>query len=540
VKRGLAFLASALASVALETAAQAATRVYVLAIGNDAPPTYERDAADENLPTLRFADDDAAAFFTLTSPLSAASELLTVLDARSQARFPALAARTRPPSLVELRQVVGTWKKQFEADRAAGHDPVLLFFFSGHGSRGGSKGPALVLSDGPLTQAVLYDEVLAQLPARYTHIFVDACYAASVIRPRDAQAGAVDVSDHDAESFAKTSLARFPHVGAVIASSNTARTFEWDVLERGVFTHALLSGLRGGADVNGDGRIEYSEIVAFLAAANREVADPRAHLAVMARPPSLDQRAVILDLAGPHPHGTLTGVPGASVTRRFFVEDALGNRILDVNVERGFREVLSVPVGRLFLRSNEGEIAIDVKAGDRIDLSPLRWAKPTSRGRGAVESAMEQGLFATAYGPQYYGAYLDGRDEFRAVPLNASVEPDAVPASAHRPRVAAWATLGVGAGLGITTAVLTGLTLQAKSDYNGTSLEREAADAQDRFTTYRGAAIAGTVLTAAVVGSWLWLLLRPEGATHGAAQAVGTKPSPLGFARFAGLPGFAW
>lgn len=528
----VALLAFLLASLSLEAAAFATSRVYVLAIGNDAPPSYENDGADGNLPTLRFADDDAAAFFALTSPMSTASELLTVLDPTSQARFPGLAARARPPSLAEVRRVVAQWKGRFEADRRAGYDPVLLFFFSGHGSHGGSQGPSLVLSDAPLTQSVLYDEILAQLPARYVHVFVDACYAASVVRPRDAQAGAVDLSARDLDAFAKvSSLARFPHVGAVVAASTAARTFEWDVLERGVFTHALLSGLRGGADVNGDGRIEYSEIVAFLAAANRAVADPRAHLSVIARPPAIDQRAVILDLAGDHAHGTILGVPAGGTTRRFTVEDALGNRILDVNVERGFREALAVPAGRLFLRSTEGELTVDLRAGDRLDLSTLRWAQGTSRTRGAVENAMEQGLFATAYGPHYYRAFLDGRDDLRAVSIaeSADVAP-AADATPTRSRVAAWATLGVGAGLGVATAVLTGLTLQAKSDYESTSLERGAADARDQFTTYRGLAVAGGVLTAAVVGAGVWLLLRDGPHAHaGRAPAFALAPRGLRF-----------
>lgn len=509
-----------LVSLGLEATALAANRVYVLAIGNDAPPSYETDGADGNLPTLRFADDDAAAFFALTSPMSTAAELLTVLDSTSQARFPGLAARARAPSLAEVRRVVGQWKGRFEDDRRAGHDPVLLFFFSGHGSHGGAKGPSLVLSDAALTQSVLYDEILAQLPARYVHLFVDACYAASVVRPRDAQAGAVDLSARDLDAFAKvSSLARFPHVGAIVAASTAARTFEWDALERGVFTHALLSGLRGGADVNGDGRIEYSEIVAFLGAANREVADPRAHLSIIARPPAIDQRAVIIDLALDRAHGTILGVPAGGTRRRFTVEDALGNRILDVNVEPGFREALSVPTGRLFLRSPDGEVTLDIRAGDRLDLSTLRWSQATARARGAVESAMEQGLFATAYGPHYYRAFLDGRDELRAVPVGDGVDGVGGEPTPARSRVAAWATLGASAGLGVATGVLTGLTLQAKGDYESTSFERGAADARDRFTTYRGVAVAGGILTAAALGAGVWLLLRDGPREHVAGRA---------------------
>jgi uncharacterized caspase-like protein len=48
-----------------------------------------------------------------------------------------------------------------------------------------------------------------------------------------------------------------------MASASNTQAHEWDDYQTGVFTHELLSGLRGGADVNGDGRVEYSEMAAF-------------------------------------------------------------------------------------------------------------------------------------------------------------------------------------------------------------------------------------------------------------------------------------
>ena len=43
-----------------------------------------------------------------------------------------------------------------------------------------------------------------------------------------------------------------------------------------MFTHELLSGMLGAADVNGDLVVEYTEVQAFVAAANRDIKDPRA------------------------------------------------------------------------------------------------------------------------------------------------------------------------------------------------------------------------------------------------------------------------
>jgi hypothetical protein len=501
------FLAAVLclAFLGLSRIAWAETRLYVLAIGNNAPPTYA-DAGSEQLPVLRFADDDAAALVALVRPLSHATELLTVLDATSQSRFPDLASRAHPPTLEELRRIVKQWKGRFEEDRRAGHDPVLLFFFSGHGARGADGTASLVFLDGPMTRSVLYDEVLAELPARYAHVVVDACYAESVVRPRDAEAASVALSPRDVEGLTtRASLARFPHVGALIASSTSARTFEWDALERGVFTHALLSGLRGAADVNGDRTIEYSEMYAFLSAAHHDVSDARARLSVVARPPAIDRRAPLLVLRGPaRAQGTLFGAPPRG---RFYVEDALGNRVLDANAERGFRVALTVPSGQLYLRSQAGEAAFDVPEGGRVDLATLAFAAPTARSRGAVEGAMAKGLFASAFGPHYYSAFIEGRDDFRPVPLPTPADEEAAQGKAPS-RVAGWSLVGAGGALSIATAVTIGLTLSAKSDYESTTLERQAADARDRFTTFRTVSIVGAVLAVAAAGAGVFLLTK--------------------------------
>ena len=163
----------------------------------------------------------------------------------------------------------------------------MIFFYSGHGRRTDNGDGALALLDGELTREVLYDEVLAALPARLVHLLVDACHAEAVVRPRDLQARSVDLGEGTvADYLQKQTLARFPHVGAVVATTSSAEAHEWDRYRAGVFTHELLSALRGAADVDGNRRIEYSELAAFLAAANREVADRRALLQTVVTPPA--------------------------------------------------------------------------------------------------------------------------------------------------------------------------------------------------------------------------------------------------------------
>jgi hypothetical protein len=487
----------------------AETVTYVIAIGNNAPPPGQT-AEDEGLRALRYADDDAAAFFTFTRPLSRRASLLTVLDRDSQRRFPELVAQSRPPSLAELRRVVAEYRTSFEADRRAGDEPVLLFFYSGHGSSPPDQAPSLTLLDAPLTQQVLYDDVLASLPTRYTHVLVDACHAEAVVRPRDADAEPVAVAEDDARRFAaRTTLSRFPQVGALVATTSVAQAHEWDVYQRGVFTHELLSGLRGGADVNHDGRIEYSELDAFLAAANHGIVDPRARLRVVAHPPDLNRRAPIVDLTRWHGDAQLVGA--AAQLGWFHVEDARGNRIADVRTEPDFKIALHVPAGAtLFIINGAGEAEITPSTGARIDLQHVRLHPPALARRGALDLAMQRGLFAAPFGPTYYRGYVDQSQELVAVSFTdeSASSVDLSPSPPTRPsRRPAWLSFGVAAGLAVTSGVFAGLAARARQDYDGTELQRTATDARTRFNAYEGVAIGAAVATGAValVGALLFV-----------------------------------
>jgi hypothetical protein len=486
----------------LNGVARADTHVYVIAIGNNAPPSD----GDGDLAVLHYADDDAAAFYTFTRDLAVHATLLTVLDTESQRRYASLAEIARPPTLSELRNVVRWHRTRFEEDRRAGHDPVLLFFYSGHGSRAEGKPPSLALLDGALTQAVLYEEILAALPARYVHLIVDACHAEAIVRPRDAQAETVDLSRDEREAFAERStLARFPHVGAIIAAASAAQAHEWDVYQMGVFSHELLSGLRGAADVNGDHRIEYSELSAFLTAANREVSDPRARLAIVVHPPAVNRRAPLVDLSLLTSSVKLVGA--AAGLGAFYVEDAQATRLADVRAEPGWKLELNLPPGTLYLHSRDGEAELHTKPGARVAIDQVKLASPSMTARGSMDAALRRGLFAEPFGPTYYRGFVDRNDELVAVPFAAPPSDTIAPRPVNL-RLRAGITLGAAAGLTVAAAVLAGLTLSAYDDFNQTQLQREATRDRERYVSFEAASIGVALGAGIVTGVGTWLTIK--------------------------------
>jgi uncharacterized caspase-like protein len=510
---GLLLAAALLAASAPARATDGDTALFTLAIGYNGLPAGTDPASP--LRPLRFADDDAAAFHRFAGALSRRGYLLTVLDADSQDRFPGLAAQARLPTRRELARVVQELARELAAAEAAGDQTALLVFYSGHGTHDGSGQGSLALQDGALTQDLLYQEVLAELPARYVHLLVDACHAETVVRPRDLQAQIVSVEPVHAQDYlARATLARFPHVGAVIASTVSAQSHEWDVYRQGVFTHEVLSGLRGAADVDGDRRIEYSELAAFLSAANQAVRDPRARLLSVVQAPALNRRAAIVDLVGARGVGRLQGVPHA--VGGFFVESAAGERLADVTGEPGFPVELVLPAGQdLFVRAGarEAELRLPTQGVVRLESLPLRPA--TARPRDAIDWSLRRGLFATGFGPTYYMGFVGGdpalgRVEVDPARLALTAEAASLTDAASAPRSPVLPYLAPGAALAAGAAIFGALALDARNDFDRTGIEREAVLARDRYDRHRkvGLGLAAASAVAGAVGLWLWQRVR--------------------------------
>ena len=495
-----------LLAVASAGTARAATRLYLIAIGNNQAP---RDGGASPVQPLLYADDDAAAIASFAAQLGARTTLLTVMDADTRRLYPELLPAAVPPTLAELRRAAAWHRAQIEVDRRAGDESVVLLFFSGHGFNPAGGEPSLALLDGALTRAVLHDEVLASLPARYVHLLVDACHAEAVVRPRGADLPLTPVSTDEAHAALDAgTLARFPQAGAIMAAARAKEAHEWDRIRHGVFTYELLSALRGGADVNGDGRIEYSEVFAFVTAANRGVQHARATLDVRIYPPPVNPRAQLIDLraAARAPKLQGRGQEGPIALR---IEDDLGRSIATINREVGVGFDLALPSDRaFFVQLPDGrEAEVRPAASERITTASLTWRQPKLRARGSADSALDRGLFATPFGPAFYAGVVGARPELMPVPLIATSAP-AEPRG-RDPLIGPAGYAFVGAGvLATLTGVLTVAALRARQDFDEAPYQRDSAEALDRMHLYRGLAIGSGIATAGAVGLGLYLKLR--------------------------------
>ena len=481
---------------------------YAIVIGNNAPPV---SGTHEALHPLRYADDDAVRYFELFSRV-AESHLLVVLDTQTQKRYPGMAALTQPPTVGNLRRIVDDLVIKMTRDRARGDRPVLYFAFSGHGARDEHGEAFLVLLDGALTQKSLYEDVLGRMPTTFTHLIVDACHAGGVVGVRggggffehEADTRSTTTTEGDVEPILQaTPLTRYPQIGVVLATTVDEETHEWSAIESGVFTHELLSGLLGAADINGDLVIEYSEIQAFVAAANRDIKDPRAIPHVIARPPAANQNVPLLALADIAGMRLVRGDPSA--LGHFHIELANGQRYLDAHIDTGTSMVLALPdATAAFLRTETREAALPVRGA--IALDKLAMARREVEGRGSVEVAYQTALFASGYGRPYYQGYVDSIGAVGVIfpePAVRMRKPVAQRRTRRRFAIGAVVVGGIAAVTSVTSGIL---AYEAHTDFESTTLQRAAHDAQARYDRDVPVAIisGGVSIVAAGIAWWVW------------------------------------
>jgi hypothetical protein len=401
------------------TAASAAPErvAYALILANNA-------SLDPKQAPLRYADDDGARYHELFTPRTKETVLLSVLDAETQALHPGLAARTRPPTRAALLEALARLNARMEEDRARGASPVLYFVFSGHGKRGPAGEGTVNLLDGSFTRTDLYEQVIAPSRASFLHLIVDACDSYFLVHSR----GALPVGPTQARAvkglLSTRQLSRYPHVGAVLSTTREQESHEWSAIRSGIFSHQVRSALSGAADVNADGRVEYSELLAFIAAANQGMEDVRGRLEVSIQPPALDRSAPLVDLGERARLGFLLLPPG--LEGRLWVEDTRGLRVAELHKERERSVVLALPPGRgYFLRAPGREASFPLgQEGAVVDAGGLSWLTPTLAARGAIEEAFREKLFSVPFGSHFYQGYMASLGQ---APVAPEQEPDLSP-----------------------------------------------------------------------------------------------------------------
>lgn len=394
-------LALALATPALARDPGAGTATFVVVVGTTRPDR-------PGLTTLRYADDDAARWYELASSFAERVELLTVLDDDTQARHPGLAASAKVPTREALAAALARTRTAIDGAKREGRSTAFWFVFAGHGDVGDNKEGYLVLHDGRFTRTDLYEQVIGASNADVNHVVLDACRAWFMVSRRGGAAPAAAIR----ELLDAQSLDRYPNTGVLLATTESAEVHEWDRYRAGVFSHQVRSALLGGADVDGDGKVGYLEVAAFITAANAKVTDPRGKLSIAAVPPAGNRAAALVEWSSNGSRTTRVRVaaPGTAegaAHGSFRVEDDRGVRLADLHPAPGAPVTLHLPGARPFTFRGAGwESAVAAAPGTRVELAELGRTEPALASRGDVGDAFERGLFAQPFGAAYYDGFV--------------------------------------------------------------------------------------------------------------------------------------
>lgn len=402
--RWLLSIAAALAAFSSVRVADAATRRYAVVVA------HNQDLSGD-APPLEFADDDGARYYELLQQVADEVQLYAILDEDSQRLFRTAATAARSPRHADVVAGLDAMFERARRDRDRGDDVIFHFVLVGHGAIGAGGEGYVSLLDAPFTRSDLFQHVLAKSPATINHVIVDACNSYFLVHRRGEGDEGDDVgpSRRDAvQAFlSRERLESYPNTGFVLSTSSEKDSHEWSVYRGGVFSHQLRSALTGVADVNGDGAIAYSEVQAFVAAANAKITNPRARIELFARAPAIDQARPLMDLRDSRFDRWLRVPAGAPL--RAYVEDARGVRYAEFNTS-GARDLLIalVPSSHYYVRThdNQREARVALRARGRIDVAPGSLRRSSIQTRGAVEASFRTDLYAEPFGRSFYQGYV--------------------------------------------------------------------------------------------------------------------------------------
>jgi Caspase domain len=224
-------------------------KVYAVVIGID---KYK------NLPPLKYAVNDAREFYRYLTEVNQVPKdhVWLLLDEEA--------------TLEKLRRTLGTLLR-----RSAGRDDTVIIFLAGHGATetdpsspdgDGLEKYILPVNADPMdlySSAMPMSEVarIFQRISSERLVFIgDTCYSG-------ASGGRTIIAGGTRATVSGTFLERLSQgKGRVILTASDANevSVEKDELNHGVFTYYLLEGLRGKADVDGDGMITVDEIYRYV------------------------------------------------------------------------------------------------------------------------------------------------------------------------------------------------------------------------------------------------------------------------------------
>ena len=208
-------------------AVTANAKTYLVAVGVSDYPGTDKD--------LRLPANDAATVpYIYSKNSNAESVLLTNSNA------------TKSAILSKLRS---TFAKASEND-------IIVFFFSGHGSKG-----AFCAYDAQIPYSEIR-QAMASSKAKNKMIFADACFSGKMRQGRKNTAE---------QSFNNYNIMLF------LSSRGNETSIERRDMKNGFFTSCLQKGLRGGADANKDRTITARELFNYVSTNVKTLSSDKQH-----------------------------------------------------------------------------------------------------------------------------------------------------------------------------------------------------------------------------------------------------------------------
>ena len=269
---------------------------------------------------------------------------------------------------------------------ASGGRTEVLVYYSGHADEEG-----LLLGSDRYSYRTLRER-LDQIPADVRIAVLDACASGAFTRIKSGKARPAFLVD-------ETSNMR-GHAFLTSSAANEAAQ-ESDRIRASYFTHYLVSGLRGAADLSSDGKVTLNEAYQF---AFNETLGRTVETKAGAQHPSYDISmsgtgdVVMTDLR----QTTATIVLGEELEGRFYVRNSKQQLVVELYKPRGRRVELGVEAGAYEIRLEVPRSVLSAKAdvleGARVVLGPRQF------GKAAVETTHKRG------GPEPPRLAVDGRN----------------------------------------------------------------------------------------------------------------------------------
>jgi hypothetical protein len=476
-----------------------ATATFALIIGVNA-------SLDPELAPLRYADDDAARYLDLFRALGARTYLLARLDEDTRPLHAQAAAEAQPPRAAELARATEALARDVAQARARGVKTVLHVVYAGHGNVE-EAGAYLTLEDRRLGGDELIQDVVRRAGADQSHLVIDACHAYLLAFPRGPGGERRPVRGFiELEAAARTRS-----VGVLLSSSASGEAHEWAGFQAGVFSHEVRSGLYGAADADGDGRVTYTEIAAFVSRANEAIASARYRPRVLARPARGDGGDVLVDLRGRRDRALR--LDGAAADGHQLIEDERGVRVLDVHAAaagHGAPVTLMRPAvaGPLYLRRLADGVERVIPPSDGpVAVSALPAEPARVHGRGAAHHAFGR-IFALPFDAAAVEVYARRQAADATAVAEAERQWEDERARARAGRVAGWSAIGAGAAAAVAGGAFVWSAHAIHDGEPAGESQRDAVARNDRIARHNfiGSAllIGGAAAVAGGVGLLLW------------------------------------